>query len=169
MSEQPIISEPKSMVENFIVSIDHKVTTLHVLQNDKGMLVALTNYGARIVRIQVPDRNGNVEDVVLGYDSIHDYITSEEPYFGATIGRCANRIADGKLNINNQSYTLDVNVPPNHLHGGENGYHDRVWDISFETSNSIEYHLADKEGMTGYPGEVKVSVSIHSLKKMSYE
>lgn len=159
MSDTSLISDTQPMIDDFVVSIDNKVTTLNILQNEQGMMVALTNYGARVVRIRVPDRDGNIDDVVLGYDSIQAYLKSVEPYFGATIGRCANRIANGKINIDNQSFNLDVNLPPNHLHGGEDGYHDRIWNVDAETENSITYALIDKDGVAGYPGKVQVKVT----------
>jgi len=118
MPDAPSILQNGPNASSFITTLDGESTALIKLKNQNGISVALTNYGARIVSIKMPDKSGNIADIVLGYDSIDKYLSSKNPYFGATIGRFANRIAKGHIQINNQSYQLDVNAPPHHLHGG---------------------------------------------------
>ena len=103
---------------------------LFTLKNNNGLKTQSTNFGARIVNLFTPDKNGILADIVLGYDNIDDYLNKEEVFFGATIGRYGNRIAQGKFKIDNVEYTLETNSEnsKNHLHGGTNGFHNVVWD-----------------------------------------
>jgi aldose 1-epimerase len=106
-----------------------KPTGLYTLKNKNGLVAQITNYGAIIVSIFVPDRKGNFTDIVQGYDSITDYINGNSPYMGAVCGRCANRIAKGKFTLLDKQYTLAVNNGPNHLHGGIKGFNKVVWHV----------------------------------------
>src|SRR5690606_25553243 len=96
--------------------------------NRTGMRIALTDYGARLVSALVPDKRGDLIDVVLGFDSIDGYLQAKESYHGATIGRYGNRIADGKFTLDGVDYTLAQNNGINALHGGIEGFHRHVWD-----------------------------------------
>ena len=131
------------------------------LTNAKGMSVRVMTLGATIQQLIVPDRNGNKDDVALGYDTAGEYLATPE-YFGASIGRYANRIAKGKFTLDGKVYTLATNDGPNHLHGGPKGFDKRVWKID-STSNGPEakvvmsYISADME--EGYPGELHVNVT----------
>lgn len=102
----------------FQKKLNEQKTNLFVLKNKNGLVLEITNYGARVVSLWTPDSKGNFEDIVLGFDNIDDYINSNEKFFGATIGRYGNRIKDGKFIINNKEYALAKNNGPNHLHGG---------------------------------------------------
>lgn len=138
--------------------------SLYTLTNRSGMVVKITNYGGIVTSILVPDRNGKLGDVVLGYDNVAGYIKGS-PYFGALIGRYANRIAKGKFTLNNKTYTLAVNNGVNHLHGGKIGFDKKVWTASpVRVSNgvglSLNLHSADME--EGYPGNLAVHV-VYSL------
>ena len=138
--------------------------SLYTLTNRSGMVVKITNYGGIVTSILVPDRNGKLGDVVLGYDNVAGYIKGS-PYFGALIGRYANRIAKGKFTLNNKTYTLAVNNGVNHLHGGKVGFDKKVWTASpVRVSNgvglSLNLHSADME--EGYPGNLAVHV-VYSL------
>jgi len=136
-----------------------KPTGLYTLRNKNGLIAQITNYGAIIVSIYVPDHKGNFVDVVQGYDNIADYINMNSPYMGAVCGRCANRIEKGRFSIDGKLYTLAVNNGPNHLHGGINGFSKVVWNV-VETSGcsvKMEYFAAD--GEEGYPGNLKTSVT----------
>lgn len=146
-------------VDNFEHTLDGKNTHLLILRNPAGMQIALSDYGARLVSALVPDKNGNLVDVVLGFDSIKGYLQAEEPYHGATIGRYANRITQGKFSLDNQEYILPQNNGSNCLHGGPDGFHTKVWDrqVSFKKKVSFYYISPDQEA--GFPGEVKVSVN----------
>src|SRR5690606_8908298 len=123
---------------------EHKVngqnTHLFTLKNRTGMQVAFTDYGARIVSILVPDKNGNLRDVVLGFNSIHEYLQAEEKYHGATIGRFANRIAKGSFCLDGENYTLQQNNGSNNLHGGPNGFHSKVWDRQISFKKKIDFY-----------------------------
>ncbi len=103
---------------------------LYTLKNRSGMTVKVTNYGAIITSIIVPDRDGKLADVALGYDRVEDYINAvDKPYFGAVVGRYGNRIAKGQFVIDGTTYKLAVNNGENHLHGGMIGFDKVVWDV----------------------------------------
>lgn len=136
-----------------------KTTGLYTLKNSKGMITQITNYGAIIVSIIVPDRNGNLADVVQGYDTIDEYINGNSPYMGAICGRCANRIGKGKFSLAGKDYTLAVNNGPNHLHGGITGFSKVVWDVVQFSSTSLRLEYLSPDGEEGYPGNLKVSVT----------
>lgn len=124
-------------------------TTKSDLVNSKNMKVTLSNDGARIVSILVPDSSGKVDNVVLG---------GTDAYFGATIGRVANRIAKGQFTLDGIRYNLPCNQPPNHLHGGIHGFHDAVWDIIDVSETSITYRYLALESVDGYPGNLLTTV-----------
>ena len=116
--------------EAFNKQVEGKQTSICVLSNKKGTEAVITNYGAKIVSLMVPDNKGEWVDVVLGHASIDDYLTSGEPTFGATCGRYANRIAKGRFELDGTVYDqLPINNGPNSLHGGLRGFHFRVWGV----------------------------------------
>lgn len=127
---------------------------------DGDMSADVIDYGATLRSLIVPDKNGNPTDVVLGYDTLEEYI-SNDGYIGATVGRFANRICKGKFTLNGNEYTLACNDGPNHLHGGIEGYDKRVWDIKDE-DGALACYLVSPDGDEGYPGtlEMKVTYSI---------
>ncbi len=133
---------------------------LYTLENKNGVTVRVTNYGAIITSIVVPDRDGNMGDIALGYDSVEDYINAvDKPYFGAVVGRYGNRIAKGKFTIDGEEYPLAVNNGANHLHGGVVGFDKVVWDARPIGNNAIELSYKAKDMEEGYPGNVTVSVT----------
>ena len=136
-----------------------KQTALYTLKNKNGLVAQITNYGAIIVSIYVPDRNGNLADIVQGYDSIKEYINGNGPYLGAICGRCANRIARGKFHLNGKEYILAVNNGPNHLHGGLTGFSMVVWDVVSHTPEHLVFSYLSKDGEEGYPGNLRISVT----------
>src|SRR5215218_3640309 len=138
--------------KNFQQTIEGKQTDLYVLKNKNGMTAAITNYGGRLVSLLVPDKNGKLTDVVVGLGSVTDYISSTEPYFGATIGRVGNRIAKGKFSIDGKQHTLFTNNGPNTLHGGKKGYQAVIWDASQPNDTTLELHYLSKDGEEGFPG-----------------
>ncbi|MFZ0283506.1 MAG: aldose epimerase family protein [Bacteroidales bacterium] len=142
--------------ESFKGTHNGKPTGLYTLKNKNGVIVQITNYGAIIVSIYVPDRKGNVSDIVQGYDTIAEYINGNGPYMGAVCGRCANRIAKGKFTLSGKEYTLAVNNGPNHLHGGITGFNKAVWDVVHYSSGSIKLEYLSVDGEEGYPGNLKV-------------
>ena len=125
-------------VANFSKLIDGKETQLFVLVNKSGMELTVTNFGAKIVSLLVKDKEGKMVDVVTGHDSIDDYLTSEEPYFGAICGRFGNRIAKGKFEIDGITYDkLAINNGPNSLHGGIKGFNAVVWDAVLKDTQTL--------------------------------
>lgn len=130
-----------------------------VIQNKHGVEASFTNYGQRLISLYVPDRDGNMEDIVLGFSNLEDYINSKEPYFGATIGRYANRIAKGKFQIDGTTYKLATNNGDNHLHGGPNGFHNVVWTANQISTNEIEFTRTSPDMEEGYPGNLRVKVN----------
>lgn len=143
---------------DFKKTVDGMETELHFLTNDNGCEVAVTNYGAKIVTLLVPDKSGELVDVVLGHPNMDDYLSSEEPYFGAVCGRTANRIAKGKFTLEGKEYELAVNNGPNSLHGGLKGFNAVVWTVVNVTANSIELNYLSKDGEEGFPGNLDVTI-----------
>ncbi len=135
-----------------------KPTGLYTLKNKNGLIAQITNYGAIIVSLYVPDRKGNLADIVQGYDSIDEYIKGNGPYMGAVCGRCANRIAKGKFSLLGKNYSLAVNNGPNHLHGGITGFSKVVWDVVSTSPSSVQLTYLSKDGEENYPGNLKVTV-----------
>ena len=146
-------------VEAFDKIVENKQTGLYILTNKVGSEITITNYGAKIVSLLVPDKDGSFRDIVLGHPSIDEYITSEEPYFGALCGRTANRIANGRFILDGVEYKLAVNNGPNSLHGGIKGFNSVVWDVTKVTDNSIELFYLSKDGEEGFPGNLSVWVT----------
>lgn len=144
--------------EAFEALLEGKAVRLISLVNKLGAEAHIINQGAKLVSLVVPSQDGWV-DVVIGHDSIQDYLSSEEAYFGAICGRYANRIARGKFNIDGQEYSLAVNNGPNALHGGLRGFNSVVWDIVAETSSEVTLRYISPDGEEGYPGTLSVDVT----------
>ena len=143
----------------FDANVEGVQTGLYFLTNKNGCEVAITNYGAKIVSLMVPDKDGKLVDVVLGHPTIEDYFNSEEPYFGAVCGRTGNRIANGRFTLEGKEYKLAVNNGPNSLHGGIKGFNAVVWKVVKTTDNSIELNYLSKDGEEGYPGNLDVYIT----------
>lgn len=150
---------------DFFKNINGKETTIYVLKNRNGLVSEITNYGARIVSLWVPDNNGNFDDIVLGFDNIDDYINAKEKYFGATIGRYGNRIKEGKFLINDKEYYLEKNNGLNHLHGGNMGFSDVVWNAKQIDNQTLELNYFSKNMEEGYPGNLNVKIIYHLNNK----
>lgn len=143
----------------FSKKIDNKETALYVLSNKNGAEAAITNYGAKIVSLMVPGRDGKMIDVVTGHNSIDEYLVSEEPYFGAICGRYGNRIAGGKFTLDGVTYDkLAINNGPNSLHGGIKGFNSVVWDATQIDSQTIELKYSSADGEEGFPGKLDTTV-----------
>lgn len=138
--------------------IDKKKVNLFTLKNSNQLTAQITNYGGRVVSLWTPDKDGNFSDIVLGYNSIKDYITKDDAFFGALIGRYGNRIAHGKFSIENKKYTLTTNLGEHHLHGGQTGFHNVVWDAEQVSESKLELKYHSKDGEEGYPGNLNVKV-----------
>ena len=133
---------------------------LYTLSNENGLSATVTNYGGIVVDLIVPDKNGKMEDIVLGYERIENY-AKDNPYFGALIGRYGNRIENGKFVLDSATYHLAINNGKNHLHGGHKGFDKVVWDAAEEETHegpSLKLHYLSKDGEEGYPGNLDVDV-----------
>ena len=144
--------------EDFQAMVQGKETDLYTLTNAQGMEVSITNYGGSLVSIMVPDREGNMANVIQGHDCIQDCLSSPEPFLSTLVGRYGNRICRGKFTMNGKEYSLTINNGPNHLHGGPTGCHARVWDAEQinEQELVLRYTFAYYE--EGFPGEVSMTV-----------
>ncbi|RFZ95763.1 galactose mutarotase [Mucilaginibacter conchicola] len=143
----------------FEKTINGKQTHLYILKNKNGVEAAVTNYGGRIVSLLVPDKDGKLTDVVLGFESVDGFINSKEPYYGATIGRYGNRIAKGKFKLDGKEYTLATNNGINTLHGGHPGFQEVVWDAKQIDSATLELSYLAKDMEGGFPGNLNVKVT----------
>lgn len=143
----------------FSSTVDGTPTTLYLLKNSGKVQAAITNYGARVVSLLAPDKNGVPTDVALGYDSIGPYVHGPETFFGAVVGRYGNRIAKGKFKLNGKEYTLATNNGPNSLHGGKKGFGAVVWSGKQVNDSTVELSYLSKDGEEGYPGNLSVKVT----------
>ena len=132
--------------------------TLHTIKNSKGMSAEICNYGARVTKLNVPDKKGVTADVVLSFDTLEE-ITTKETYFNATCGRFANRIKDAKFTLEGKDYKLAENNGPNSLHGGKEGFNMKVWDVKSVSENEIILHYLSPDGEEGYPGNLDVTLT----------
>jgi len=143
-------------------SKDGRPVELYTLRNTNGCEATITNYGGIVTSLKVPDKNGCLGDVVLGYDTLAGYESDPTTYFGALIGRVANRIARGQFSLDDKHYQLPINNSPNSLHGGPRGFDKRVWDaMPLETAKgpALRLHYASKDGEEGYPGNLSVTAT----------
>lgn len=133
----------------------------HLLRNANGIELRATNYGGIITSLRTPDADGNLADIVLGFDDLQSY-ADQTVYFGAIIGRFGNRIAEGRFELDGETHQLTVNDGPNHLHGGDNGFHKVVWDAEpFEGDGErgIVFTYTEPDGTEGYPGTLRTRVT----------
>ncbi|MBW8038772.1 MAG: galactose mutarotase [Planctomycetes bacterium] len=155
---------------------DGQEVDLYTLTNTNGLKARIINYGAILVSLEVPDKNGKLADITLGFDTLDGYIP-RHPYFGATVGRYANRIGGAKFKLNNVEYQLEANDGPNHLHGGIKGFDKVVWkaeDVAAESNQAfVKLSYLSKDGEEGYPGNLTCTVTYTLTKddelKISYE
>lgn len=144
--------------ENFKTEINGKSTNLYTLVNKNGVEACITNYGGRLVSLMVPDKDGKFTDVVLGHDSIADYVNIDGN-FGALIGRYGNRINQGHFTLDGQDYQLPQNDFGHCLHGGPKGFHHAVWDAEQSNDSTLNLKLFSPDGEFGFPGNVNVTVT----------
>ncbi|MDR3252167.1 MAG: galactose mutarotase [Tannerella sp.] len=156
-------------ISDFQKVVDGKEVSLYVIKNDAGMEVSITNYGAKVVSLVVPDKDGKPTDVVTGHASIDDYLTSEEPYFGAICGRYGNRIAKGRFELDGVVYdNLAINNGPNSLHGGVKGFNSVVWDVLEVSENVLKLKYVSVDGEEGFPGTLETTVEYRVVKDENY-
>ncbi|MEJ7672673.1 MAG: aldose epimerase family protein [Chitinophagaceae bacterium] len=150
----PVLPDKKAFLEN----INGEKTQLIYLKNKNNIQAAITNYGARLVSLLVPDKKGKLVSVVVGFDSITNYVNAHSPYYGATIGRYANRIAEGKLKMDDKIYPLTINNNGHTNHGGKNGFNNKIWKVVRVTNNTVELSYLSKDLEEGFPGNLSVKV-----------
>ncbi|MBP8260060.1 MAG: galactose mutarotase [Verrucomicrobia bacterium] len=134
---------------------------LYTLTNARGAIAKVITYGATLTELWVPDRSGKLGDVILGFDRLDGYL-GEHPYFGSTVGRVANRIAKGRFTLDGRSYQLACNDGPNHLHGGPQGFHRKVWKAepaARRGAASVRLVYTSPDGEEGYPGNLTATVT----------
>lgn len=144
--------------EAFASIIDGKEIELYTLSNDLGTKVYLTNYGARVVGLEVSDKEGNPVDVVLGFNKADDYNNPKEPYYGAIVGPYGNRIANASFALDDTTYELVANDGENTLHGGDKGLHFIGWDAE-QKDNRVTFTYLHADGQEGFPGNVEMKVT----------
>ncbi len=156
------INEEYTMKRENFGEIDGKKVELITLTNNRGNTVKLTNYGATLVWLEVPDREGERENITFGYETLEEYVNGD-PYFGSVVGRYANRIANAKFTLDGVEYILTVNNPPNTLHGGPGGWHSVVWDTEIIEKEGekpkVKFTYISTDMEEGYPGEVTAEAS----------
>jgi aldose 1-epimerase len=134
---------------------------LYSIKNSSGMKVNIINYGAIVTHVFVPDKDGKIEDVVLGYDSLDGYV-NDKVFLGAIVGRYGNRIANGKFSLDGKEYQLAKNNGENHLHGGPKGFYKVLWNaesVKSDSGESLRLKYVSKDGEEGYPGTVELTVT----------
>jgi aldose 1-epimerase len=144
--------------QQYGVTEDGQVVDAYTLANAAGMHVQILTLGCIIARLEVPDRNGNPANVVLGQGSVDDYL-HRSPHFGAIAGRYANRIARGRFEIDGTPYQLEINAPPNAMHGGRHGFHKVVWQAATPGGETLTLHYFSRDGEEGFPGNLNVEVT----------
>src|SRR6202167_39069 len=141
-------------------SANGKAVDLYVLTDSGGMVAKVMTYGATLTELDTPDRNGEMDDVVLGFPSLDGYL-AKEPYFGAVVGRVGNRIAKGRFTLDGKTYQLATNNGANHLHGGAKGFDKVVWDgaiVQGPGGSWVRFTYQSRDGEEGYPGNCLVTV-----------
>lgn len=141
-------------------TLDGNEITIYKLTNNNRLAATVTNFGATLVSLIVPDKNGTLVDVVLGYDTLEGYVT-DKAYLGGTVGRYANRIASGRFRLNGASYTVPLNDGNNSLHGGWKGFNKAVWKAEelLGPSPAVCFRYLSRNGEEGYPGNLAVEVT----------
>ncbi|WP_424492717.1 aldose epimerase family protein [Salinimicrobium sp. GXAS 041] len=160
VKEEKVSVEEEELMEAsaFQDTIQGKGVTLNKIEN--GDLTAyFTNYGARLVGLWVPNEDGELTDVVVGFGDIEGYLNSTEAYFGATIGRYGNRIAKGRFSLDGEEYQLPINNDPNTLHGGKSGFEDKVWEVEQPNDSTLIFSYTSQDGEEGFPGNLETTVT----------
>lgn len=159
-NKQPNQGLPLLSNSAFKTEIDGKAVNLYTLKSASGLTMQVTNLGARVVTLWVPDKNGKYEDVVLGYETIDRYINNKgERFLGPIVGRYANRIAKGQFELDGATYQLPINNNGQTLHGGLKGLDMVVWNVDKVTDNEIQMSYVSPDGEEGFPGTMKLSLT----------
>lgn len=157
-----LLPKKQNVSSEFWGEIDGKEVHLYSLQNEHGMTVKITNFGGAITSIEVPDKDGNLEDVVLGYDNLKQYQFENDAKFGSIVGRFANRIRDAKFSLDDSTFYLNKNNGKHHIHGGFVGFDKKVWSaktIQSDQGPGLILKYTSPDGEEGYPGNLVLSIS----------
>ncbi|MEX0289529.1 MAG: aldose epimerase family protein [Flavobacteriaceae bacterium] len=144
---------------DFTDTIEGIPVNLYTLKNKNGLEITFTNYGQRLVSLMAPDKDGNMEDIVLGLSTLSEYKEGIGKYYGSVVGRYGNRIAKGSFSIDGQEYSLVKNNGENHLHGGNVGFESVPWKVLSANENEISFHRVSPDMEEGYPGDLDVTVT----------
>lgn len=155
---EQIQKERYTWMDGFGRTKEGEKASLYYLKNKNDMEIAVSDYGATLVKVLIPDKNGEIQDVVLGYDTSEEYERANE-HFGATVGRVANRIGGASFVLHGKEYRLFANVDGNSLHGGKDFYGKRVWKVEREEPQKITFFLHSPDGDQGYPGNLDIRVT----------
>ncbi len=156
---QPQIENKAGIAKaDFEKEVDGKQVSLYTLTNKNGLELNVTNYGGKVVSLMVPDKDGNLVDVVTGFSTIDEYLSTPKTYFGSAIGRYGNRIGNASFTLNGKEYKLAKNNGDNHLHGGVKGYWGVVWDAKQVDANTLELSYLSVDGEEGYPGNLDIKM-----------
>ncbi len=145
--------------ENFKAELQGKEISLYTLRNKQGIEFDITNYGGVVVSMMVPNKEGELVDIVLGHDTIEDYFNADEKYLGAAIGRYGNRIAKGQFTLDGVQYQIPTANPACALHGGAFGYHIAVWDVEQVSEQLLKLSYLSADGESGFPGNVTIEMT----------
>lgn len=156
---EDIFKYAKIKESSFQQSLPEGNTRLFRLKNKNGLEMEVTNFGARVISLYVPDKNGVFDDIVLGHDEVKTYIDEPHTFFGAPVGRYANRIADAQFSLGGETFQLEVNNDPNNIHGGSDGLHNVVWAVEEEDMQHILFSYRLKDGQGGFPGNLDVQMT----------
>ena len=144
--------------KKYFGTIDSDTVYAYTLKNKKGLKAIISNYGGTLLELWVPDKAGVTGDVILGYDSLSGYLQKSNPYFGAVVGRYANRISRGTFTIDGKTYTLALNDHGNTLHGGLKGFDKVIWTVDQVNDSSLALSYTSRDGEEGFPGNLNVKV-----------
>lgn len=144
---------------DFKGTLNDQAVDLYTLTNDHGLKASITNYGARLIALQTPDEQGVLDNIIVGHTSMQDLLDDKGNYFGAVIGRYANRIAEGRFSLDGKEYQLPQNEGNNHLHGGPPGFHNIIWGANQVDDQHLSLSYRSKGGEAGYPGNLGIRVT----------
>ena len=144
--------------KSFYGTIDKDTVYAYTIKNNRGMKAVISNYGGTLLSLWTPDKSGVSGDIILGYDSLAGYRQKSNPFFGALIGRYANRIHHGAFQLDGKTYTLDLNNHGNSLHGGLKGFDKVIWNVNSVNDSSLALSYLSRDGEEGYPGNLNVKV-----------
>jgi aldose 1-epimerase len=145
-------------IKTYIGTIGDDSVYAYIIKNSRGLKASVSNYGGTLLELWTPDKSGKSGNVILGYDSLSGYLQKSNPYFGATVGRYANRISHGSFTIDGKTYTLAGNDRGNTLHGGIKGFDKVIWNVNQVNDSSVALSYASRDGEEGFPGNLTVKI-----------